>query len=44
MERRSMTYVVAAYAVVVGSLFVYGFRVQRQRRKLMHGDDGERGI
>lgn len=30
-----MTYVVVAYAVVVGSLAAYGWWVQGQRRQLM---------
>jgi hypothetical protein len=28
-------YVIAAYAVVVGTLLVYGLRIESQRRKLL---------
>jgi hypothetical protein len=29
-----MAFVIAAYGLVIGTLVVYGFRVQRQRRQL----------
>lgn len=32
-----MSYAIAAYAVVIGTLIVYGLRIQAQRRKLMRG-------
>ena len=33
-ERNSMAYVVAAYGLVIGTLVIYGCRVQVQRRQL----------
>lgn len=34
-----MGYVIAAYVVVLGSLLVYGLRVQAQRRALSRSSD-----
>ena len=34
-----MGYVIAAYAIVLGSLVVYGLRVQAQRRALARSDE-----
>jgi heme exporter protein D len=36
-----MGYVIAAYAVVLGSLLAYGFRVQAQRRALLRRERDE---
>ena len=33
-----MSYAIAAYVVVIGSLFVYGLWIQVQRRRLIRSD------
>ncbi len=50
MGGKTLGYVVAAYAVVIGTLLVYGLRIQARRRALLRraaavrsplGSDGE---
>lgn len=38
-----MAYVIAAYAVVLGSLLLYGLRLHAQRRALARQEDGGTG-
>jgi len=40
-ERKVVGYTVAAYALVIGSLAWYGWRVQKQRRELMRRRNGD---
>jgi len=34
LERNGMGYVIAAYGLVIGTLAIYGYRVQARRRQL----------
>jgi hypothetical protein len=41
VERRTVSYVIASYGLVIGTLVIYAWRVQSQRRSLMNPADAE---